>query len=206
MGRCRISRAGRVTLEGNLMEILERFLGANAFLTSGLLMMVFGAILGLCRHWPSEIWEWIKQQFVAEIEIANEDICFYWFRAWLANQQCGRKARNLLATTRDECYQSVAPGDWVHDEPELLPRLLFSPNRGVYWFWFHGKLLIVYRYSQATGQAAATQQVNQKSKETYRLVAITRDATVLRELLEEVRTWATPAPRSRVQIMSFLWG
>ncbi len=59
-------------------QFLQHQMQTNQIFSGGLVLMIGGAILALCREVPGKIWAWIKSIWIIEIDLLDRDPAFEW--------------------------------------------------------------------------------------------------------------------------------
>src|SRR5262249_40283719 len=130
--------------------MLEILLSHNPFLSSGLMLMIVGALMAQLRRLPSALWEFAVRRFTISVEIPDRDPAFCWVKAWVAEQRYARRARNLSLTTTwfdpdTEVGDEADPGEGLASGQTYEARFLLSPAPGTHVLCYHGRLLILQR-------------------------------------------------------------
>lgn len=102
----------------------------NELVGTGLILMLSGALLALCRTVPARAFGLLQRQFVTSTEILDHSRAFHWVSVWLDGQAYARVARRVTATVN------------FHEEPA---RLMFTPAPGQHWLWYQGRLIWLHR-------------------------------------------------------------
>jgi chaperone BCS1 len=113
-----------------MLELLRSMLtGQNAFASGGLLLMIIGGLSVHLRALPERFWQWIVDQTTMIITVKDDDAAFVWVKEWFLDQKFLARVRrvDLDTTMRSE-------------------RIALIPAPGSHWFWFGGRLFIVYFY------------------------------------------------------------
>ncbi len=167
----------------------------DQFLTSGLALMIVGALMALLRSLPSRIWGFAERRLTIEVEIPDRDPAFRWVQKWLAEQRYARRARSLSLAT---VWTSPDPSGDDDDESSGRPseaRFLLSPAPGVHVMTYRGRLLLLHRWRRdlQNGGSSAFQ-------ETLTLQILWGDRALIEDLLREAQRTA----RSKVPGVSIL--
>lgn len=177
-----------------LWSFFEKQLTNNNFFSGGLILMIGGALLALCRQLPMQAWQWLQSQLVIEVDILDRDPAFDWLDQWLASHKYSQnRARWLSVRTR-----AVDPRQREADPTgDHRPQILFTPAPGRHWLFYRGRLVLLNRVRPKPTQTQA-QPVN--VQESFSLTVFTRNRDVVRQLLAEARDVAIPPSDARLTI------
>lgn len=167
----------------------------NQLFSGGLVLMIAGGLFAYFREIPAHIWNWLRCQFIIEIDVLDNEQAFDWLELWLAEHSYSRdRARSLAVKTIpvDYAQRERSPG---MDE---RPRILFTPAPGCHWLFYRGCFVSLYRERPSVKQQVAVQ--NQNARESFRITIFSRDRGVARQLLEDARDVALPKGESRLSI------
>ncbi|MCY2985698.1 MAG: AAA family ATPase [Planctomycetota bacterium] len=173
---------------------VQGLLQNNQIFSGGLLLMVGGAVLAYFRQLPSQLYHFIRRQFITEIDILDRDQAFEWLEKWLAQHSYSKKrARSLTVKTEAIDYEER------RDNPMLdaRPRILFSPAPGVHWLFFRRRLVCLHR-ERPKLKEATTQVAN--VRECFNVTIFSRDRKLAHQLLEEAREVALPKTDVRLTV------
>jgi chaperone BCS1 len=178
---------------------------SNPFVSGGLLLTFTGSIIALARNLPGRIWGKVKDQFVVEVSVLNNDPLFDWITLWLHDHPYSKKTRRLLATTvanygtgddfpgKGDCSTTVQVANYAGEESEIKrPKLILTPAKGQHFFMYNGTLLWLSRgdASSATPEGAGGNKLGGSGfrfrEENYSLRIFGRSQAILRGLLDEV--------------------
>lgn len=181
----------------HLFDLIKSQL-ANPLITGGFLLMFTGSIIAFARNLPMKLWGKLRDQFMVEVSVLNNDPLFDWITLWLNDHPYSQKTRRLLATTvtnyeasGDEC-KPYSPTQVGYSGDEIRrPRLILSPAKGQHFFMYGGTLLWLTRGdegAQSNGKNgnAAMGNNSRFRVENYSLRIFGRSQRLLRILLEEV--------------------
>jgi BCS1 N terminal/ATPase family associated with various cellular activities (AAA) len=181
----------------HLFELLKLQL-ANPFISGGFMLMITGSIIAFARNLPMRLWGHLRDQFIVQVSVMNNDPLFDWITLWLNDHPYSKKTRRLLATTvaNYEAGNSAYGGECVpqastHCDDEIKrPKLILSPSKGQHFFVYNGTLLWLSRGDEGNPTSTDGNKVNSNSfrfrQETYSLRIFGRSQSLLRQLLEEV--------------------
>src|SRR6202162_3275418 len=91
--------------------------------------MLVGGLGVYLRASPQRLWHWLVEQSTMTITVKDDDAAFVWVKEWFLDQKFLARVRrvDLDTTMRSE-------------------RIALIPAPGCHWFWFGGRLFIVYFY------------------------------------------------------------
>lgn len=184
----------------SFIEALKHQL-ANPFLSGGLFITITASIIAFARNLPMRIWKSLREQFMVEVSVMNNDPLFDWITLWLNDHPYSKKTRRLLATTvanyesdsGANCIEGAqaCPAATSSQYPDEVkrPRLILSPAKGQHFFRYGGTILWLSRGdggSPAESGGNKAQSNNFRFREeSYHLRIFGRSQKVLRQLLGE---------------------
>ena len=177
-------------------EFLSRQLASNQFFSGGLILMLSGAALAVARHIPGQIWAWLKDRCLTEIDIPDREAAFEWLEKWLAaHAYSQRRARRLTVRVQPCDYRQR------RDEPtgDHRPRLLFAPAPGEHWLWYRGRMVILNR-QRADAQKNDDGRAMLSIRETFSIKIFSRNRQLAWQLLEDAREHALPRGERRLTL------
>jgi hypothetical protein len=160
----------------------------NQFLASGLMLMLGGSLLALCRTVPAHIFRWLKSQFIVSVDVLSPDPVYDWLSIWLDQHPYSNRARALTATARRH-YRPISQTPDNCAEPSL-PEILFTPAPGNHFFVYHGHLAWL---SRERKEPTADNPLVMMPRETFMIRIVGRRQSLVRDLLEDVRLCAHSA-------------
>jgi chaperone BCS1 len=164
---------------------LETIMANNQFASGGLVLMLLGSVLAICRNIPELLWAWLMRRLFLDITILQKDDAFDWIETWLARHNYSeRKARDLNVCTARQGRRT-----------NEMPTILFSPAPGTHWFTWRGYFLSVYRgKEESRGAAAPTSpaQAASMGQEYFCISILSRDRAVMHRLIEDAYAAANP--------------
>lgn len=169
---------------------------SNPFITGGFMLMLTGSIIAFARNLPSKLWSRLRDQFMVEVSVMNNDPLFDWVTLWLNDHPYSQKTRRLLATTvanyeasGDQCAGEKAQSVGYSDEVKR-PKLILSPAKGQHFLFYSGTLLWLSRGDEGSPvDTKGSNGLGNNSRfkmENYSLRIFGRSQSLLRQLLEEV--------------------
>jgi hypothetical protein len=206
----------------SLLESLRHQL-SNPFLSGGLVLTITASIIAFARNLPMKIWGHIREQFMVEVTVLNNDPLFDWITLWLNDHPYSKKTRRLMATTvanyesgacQSDCPTQVeAPatgGSSESSEEVKRPKLILSPSKGQHFFMYSGTLLWLSRGdgsvpSESTGGNKTTSISSRFREESYHLRIFGRSQIVLRQLLDEVIDRAVAFQAKKISAFVGVW-
>jgi mitochondrial chaperone BCS1 len=173
---------------------LQGLLQNNQIFSGGLLLMVGGAFLAYFRQLPSKVYNFVRRQFITEIDIMDRDQAFEWVEKWLAQHSYSKnRARSLTVKTEAVDYEERRDNPSV----DARPRILFTPAPGVHWLFFRGRLVYLHR-ERPKLKEASTQTAN--ARECFTITIFSRNRKLAHQLLEEAREVALPKTEMRLTV------
>lgn len=107
------------------------FLQSNQLIGGGIVLAIIGSFIAALRNVPQKLYALIKDRFTVTVEIRDEQV-FALFAEWLAAERYGKECRRMSVEL--ERNVETNPGE------RSVPRLIFSPGRGLHLFRHGGKL------------------------------------------------------------------
>jgi chaperone BCS1 len=184
----------------HLVEIVRKQL-ENQFLTGGMVLVIFTALLAMLRNAPRQLWAWVKRRFITTIDISDHDPAFFWIQKWLGEQTYTRdKARLLTASTRmmPVNQQNKAPdvvGGYIFNRKRQLTEVVFSPAPGRHLIRFQGHFILLTR-DRRTGEGILGELAYHES-----FIFQTFSRQVVHDLIFEARETAFPPEDNRIAIL-----
>lgn len=139
-----------------------------------------GSVIALLRNIPGNLWKKFKSQYLVSVSVLSTDPLFDWITLWLSEQPYSKKARRILASTKDSPKSNT-------------PDVVYSPAKGEHFFFYQGKFIWLSREkegedsgdSSKTPAAAETMsKLFQKEEYTFRTIGRSQDA--VRDLISSV--------------------
>ena len=175
----------------------------NQFLSGGLVLMVTGALMALCRRIPQELWGWVKRRFTVEVEVTNDDGLFDFVSVWLHAQPYTRRSRRLSARTMGQAGADV-PVSQAEEDSMTRPRVIFSPAPGDHVFLYKRRIIWLNRNKEGNQPTAGTNgatnlgMLSSRKHETYSITVLGRKQQVIRDLIDEAIDSAIEIQRDRI--------
>lgn len=176
-------------------EFVQSQLHTNQFLAGGFVLGLIAGVLHFFKALPGKAWDRLKSYFFIEVEIEDKDEAFGWMLKWLAaHPYSSKKARRLSATT-----------ERTEDNRDPRPKIILSPARGQHWFMYRGRLVILNRNKDESGESAGAKasKDNWMKPETISVKVLGRRREVIRELIEEARELVHPKGERRLGLMIY---
>lgn len=168
----------------------------NQFLSGGIVLMIFGAVMALFRRAPRDIWVWMKRRCTVSFDVMNSDPAFEWLTVWLDEHTYSRRARQLSLTTK-------------HVASEKKPQLMLTPAPGNHFFMHRGRLVWFNRERDAAGGGGKGDTegglLSLMKRETYHIRVVGRSQLVIRGLIEEARQSFLTTAKKEAQIYASVW-
>jgi chaperone BCS1 len=173
----------------------------NQFLTGGVVLVLFTALLALLRHLPSRLWGFIERKIITTVDVADHDQAFFWIQKWLGEHEYTKSARLLTASTRTMPLNSSPEAKNPEDSRKRqLTEVVFSPAPGMHLLRFHNHYLLLTR-NRKESESGSFGQV--AYHETFTFQTFSKD--VVRDLIFEAREAAFPPEDNRIAIFRPNW-
>lgn len=140
----------------------------------GLVLMLAGALMALCRRVPASIGAFLRRQIVVSVEVLNADASFVALARWLDRHPHTRQCRRLTVAT---VYRGSHP------------TVIFTPAPGVHWLWHAGRPLLIAR--ERKENAGGSFGDRPTTVESFTLLTLGRRADVIRSLIEDAHQQMT---------------
>jgi hypothetical protein len=166
----------------------------SPFLGGGLVLMATGSLIALARNVPLTIWGKIKHQFLISATVYNTDPLFDWISVWLNEHPYTKKARDIMAATKEELQKVVDSEDYDDGEEygRWVPRIIFSPAHGQHFFWYKGNFIWLGREKDDKAKGPTKDLIgsdtgmNSLYGEHYTFTTFGRSQGIIRALLGDV--------------------
>lgn len=168
----------------------------NEFLSGGLVLMLAGSLIALCRRLPFHLWNFLLRRVTIVVDVSNDDPLFDWLSLWLAEHSYSKRARSLTATTERDTYGRIIGGA-VKEE---LPQVLVTPAPGNHLLWYKRRLVWLNRERKEAAPGKEDSLVNSWKREVFTLRILGRSQDAARDLLESAREIARTRRQSKVEV------
>jgi chaperone BCS1 len=169
----------------------------NQFLSGGLVLMIFGAILAYSRMIPLRLWWWLRRRIITTVDVPDDDEAFGWLNKWLAQHPYSTKKSRLL---------TISTRQTGNGEPQLInkasgperitaPEVVFSPAPGRHFIKFEGRWLMLDRQRRQVDHSGRTGH-----RELFTLHTFCRDRNLIRRLVAEAKSVAFPPDSTDITI------
>ncbi len=169
-------------------------LSKNQFFGGGLVLMLTGALMGLLRKTPLDLYHWVKRRVTIEVEVLNSDQLFDFVTLWLDAHPYSRKSRRLTATVSKSRNDDDLPGRKV--DPKDIAVIL-SPAPGNHLLSYKGKYIWMVRHRSEGSPSAMHSKLMRE--ESYTLTMMGRNQSIVRELLLEIVRYAS-RPSDKIRL------
>jgi hypothetical protein len=171
--------------------------GSTDFVSGGVVLIIFGALLAYFRNVPGKLYSLFERCCITRIDIQEEDESFQWMKLWLSKQL--ESSLSVSVFTRRP--QAMSDDDPYERDPRELykidkdatdkrPRIIFTPAPGWYWFFYEGKLVTVSRHrTEPEGKGVET---TMKPRESFTMRVFSRNLAISKRMIEEARDFALP--------------
>lgn len=170
----------------------------NQFMTGGLAVMAFGAVLVQMRNIPGKLWAVFHRRFITTVDVADHDQAFYWVQQWLASHEYTKKARLLTVSTRKSPFNPDRHHTVVSDKDEV--EIIFSPAPGMHVFRHKGRWVMLWRDRRAMESISGGVAYHEA------FVFRTFSKNVVQNIIEEAREFAHPAHDDSISVFRNQWG
>lgn len=171
----------------------------NQFLSGGIVLMLTGSVIALCRNLPAHLWRFLLRRFTIVIDVSNDDPVFAWLSLWLADNPYSQKARALTASAeRDESGNCSPKGDTTVE----LPQVMLTPAPGNHLFWYHGRLVWLSRERKDAAPDKGDSLIGLWKREVFVVRVTGRSQAVAKRLLSEAREIAARRRQRRTEIFA----
>lgn len=180
----------------------------NQFVGGGLVLMISGSIVALCRRTPGQIGQWTRNRFTRTVEILNDDPLYDYVSFWLNAQPYTKKARVLTATTATRVGKvQDGPSSSRDENKPKPPEIIFTPAPGTHFFLYRGRPLRIIRTREKTPPLDAGSSAMGgilRKQEAFSITAIGRDQSLLRDLVRDIAEFGSePETGIRIFFSSF---
>lgn len=145
----------------------------NQLVGGGLVLMITGALLALCRQLPARILFAARRQLMVSIDVMGSDPVFRWLSVWLDQHSYSRRSRHL----------SVSP---AHRGGGM--QVIFTPAPGIHWFWYRGRPVWLQRKRRELDSASIRE--GKAVAETFTIRVIGRRQEIVRALIADAHRLA----------------
>lgn len=174
----------------------------NQLLSGGLILMLTGSAIALCRKAPYRVWQWTQRRCTIIVDVSNDDPLFAWLTLWLAAQPYSRRARSLTATSERDEHGRNSPMPAGSRDDEILPQILFTPAPGNHLLLYKRRLLWLSRDRKEAAPASGGGEsfVSLWKREVFTIRMVGRSQSVARMLLEDARKVALSRRQKKTEI------
>lgn len=175
----------------------------NQFLSGGIVLMVFGALLAVGRSIPGQVFGLLHRRFIMTVDVSDQDDAFYWLQEWLAKHPYSQKSRLLTVSTRKGAFgssgESMKELVRSNEGERVMPPVFFSPAPGLHLLRFEGNWLLIRRVrTESQGTSAS----NLHWREVFTIRTFCKDRDLVRRLIHGALEVAFPEGEKRVGIYS----
>jgi chaperone BCS1 len=175
----------------------------NQFLSGGILLMVLGSLVALCRRLPARAWQWFARRVIVTVDVSNDDPIFQWLSVWLAAQPYSKRARSLTASSKRDVWGNLDTENGPARAPgsaPSLPDIIFSPAPGNHLFLYKRRLVWLQRERKEPQGDDAGGRYSLMRRESFTLRVLGRRQSVARSLIEDARRMAVQERKTKVDI------
>lgn len=173
----------------------------NQLLSGGLILMLTGSVIALCRKAPMQFFGWLKRRFTITVDVSNDDPLFAWLSLWLAAHPYSSRARALTATSERDEYGRRSEPQSQSDDANALPQILLTPAPGNHLLLYRRRLLWLERErKEPTSGGSGESFTSLWKREVFTLRVVGRNQSVARKLLEDARKVALSRRQKKTEI------
>lgn len=169
-------------------------LSKNQLFGGGLMLMLTGALMGLLRKTPMDLYHWVKRRVTIEVEVLNSDRLFDFMTLWLDSHPYSKKSRRLTATVSKSRNDD---GPATQNNPDEAISVVLSPAPGNHLLSYKGKYIWMIRHRSDGSPSAMHSKLMRE--ESYTLTMMGRNQVIVRELLSEIVHFASK-PSDKIQL------
>lgn len=171
----------------------------SPILSGGLVLMLTGAGIALCRKLPIYLWKWVIRRVTIVVDVSNDDPLFAWLSLWLAEHPYSQKARTLTATSERDDYGRVVSGP---RETSELPQILLTPAPGNHLLWYKRRLVWLSRERKEAAPSKDDSFVSLWKREVFTLRVIGRSQDAAKSLLQDARAVALNRRNRKIEVFA----
>jgi chaperone BCS1 len=175
----------------------------NQFLSGGVVLVMFTALLALMRNIPRHLSHLIQRYTITTIDISDHDPAFFWIQKWLGELEYTKtRARLLTVSTRTMPVgnKNVVPEDESHyRKRRQLTEIIYSPAPGVHLLRFKSHFILLTRARKESDGMMGDIAYHES------LVFRTLSRSVIQDLILEAREIAFPPEDNRIAILRANW-
>lgn len=171
----------------------------NQILSGGIVLMLTGALIALCRNAPKQLWVFMLRRISIVVDVSNDDPLFAWLSLWLAEHPYSRRARILTATSGRDDYGRVTSTPNTSDQ---LPEILLTPAPGNHLLWYRRRLIWLSRERKEATPGKDDSLMSLWKREVFTVRVIGRNQQIARELLETTRAVAIERRHRKIEVFS----
>jgi chaperone BCS1 len=181
----------------------------SAMLSSGLVLLLAGSAVALCRKLPVQVWNWFLRRISVTVEIREADESYMWFQSWLAGKMPW--ARNLSVVTRqnqkkdEECDYSKPTDN--------RPQSFLTPGTGSHFMWYGGRPVVIQRVKPEGNGGGGVDGVisalggSAGKNEKFVIRILGRKRSIAEAMISEARDKAIPKDgKIDIRVANVRWG
>ncbi len=172
-------------------------LSKNQFFGGGLVLMLTGALIGLLRKAPLDLYQWVKRRVTIEVEVLNSDRLFDHVTLWLDSHPYSKKSRRLTATVSKSRNNDDGIMPTPNSSRDENISVVLSPAPGNHLLSYKGKYIWMIRHRSDGSPSAMHSKLMRE--ESYTLTMTGRNQNIVRELLSEIVRFASK-PSDKIQM------
>ena len=185
-----------------MLHTLFESIGAslqNQFLSGGIVLMLTGSILALCRQVPSRLWRSLTSRLIVSVDVSNDDPIFEWLSLWLAAHPYSRRARRLTAAAARNNYGNI---DYIQSDEggAEMPRIIFSPAPGNHIFFYKRRIVWLSRDREQAPPVSAGGSFSMRKHEVFNIRVLGHNQRIVRELIEDAQRSSARSRETRIEV------
>jgi chaperone BCS1 len=189
-----------------LSQLIGLLYGAlhNQLVSGGLLLMLSGSLIALCRKVPLQLYGWLVRRATIVVDVSSDDPLFAWLSLWLSEQPYSARARALTATSeRDEFGRvntSPQPIGVGVGSVMALPQILLTPAPGNHILWYKRRVIWLSRDRKEGAPGPNSEQFSLFKREVFTLRVLGRSQAAARAILQDARAVALSRRSQKISI------
>ena len=175
-------------------------LSQNQFLSGGAILAGAGIALAYLRRLPPLLYAWGSRRVITRVDILDRDEAFEWIVQWLAKHPYKNRCRLWTVKTSNAGNTNEVQQSTVGEKKKT--EIILSPAPGPHFFFYKKRLVVLRRHRQEGGDLKGG---GLGIQERFDLTIFTRQAGIVRSLLQEARAAANPEDSSTIRIYRSDW-
>jgi chaperone BCS1 len=182
-------------------------LAGNQVVTGGLLLVVTGAVLALCRNVPTRLGKYLLGLVTVSVEVLEKDESYHWVQMWLSGKMRTNRSMTVYTRHSDPRATPESGGQPIDNRPKVF----FTPSKGTHWFWYRGRPVVVTKTreqapSGGAGMSGRSEGSLSGDKESITIRIFGRRRSIAQGIVHEARDLALPRDgRIDVRVSQSRW-